>query len=305
MKVLLVRAGALGDIVLLRRAVAGLKLAGVAVGLLAPIATAHAILGPGLSSVDECLDWDDPAFLPLFAEEASGLEGLRPLLNAFDAAIAYTSRTDLVRGLERLIPTVIASSPFPSGAHAAESLSRPTLALGGRPPLLPPDLEATDAERAEAEAFVADRVADRLPPGFLALHPGSGSPAKNWPPARFAALARVLGPTPWLLVEGPADVDAARALASSESVVPARGLSARALGVLLAHAGLFVGHDSGVTHLAAAWGVPTLALFGPTDPALWSPVGRRVAVLRSSTGSMLDLSVADVAAAALGLLGGA
>jgi len=300
-KVLLVRAGALGDIVLLRRAVAGLKLAGVAVGLLAPIATAHAILGPGLSSVDECFDWDDPAFLPLFAEESSGLEGLRPLVAPFGACIAYTGRTDLRRGLERLIPTVIASSPFPSDAHAADSLSRPTLALGGRPPLMPPDLEATEAERAEAEAFVADR----LPPGFLALHPGSGSPAKNWPPARFAALARVLGPTPWLLVEGPADVDAARALASSESVVPARGLSARALGVLLAHAGLFVGHDSGVTHLAAAWGVPTLALFGPTDPALWSPVGRRVAVLRSSTGSMLDLSVADVAAAALGLLGGA
>jgi len=300
-KVLLVRAGALGDIVLLRRAVAGLKLAGHAVGLLAPTATAQAILGPGMSSVDECFDWDDPAFLPLFAEEASGLEGLRALLNAFDAAIAYTRRTDLVRGLERLVPTVIASSPIPSAAHAAESLSRPTLALGGRPPLLPPDLEATEAEQAAAEAFVADR----LPPDFLALHPGSGSPAKNWPPDRFAALARALGPAPWLLIEGPADAAAARALASTEGAVLARGLSARALGVLLARAGLFVGHDSVVTHLAAAWGVPTLALFGPTDPALWSPVGRRVAVLRSPTGSLLDLSVSDVAAAALGLLGGA
>ena len=63
---------------------------------------------------------------------------------------------------------------------------------------------------------------------------------------------------------------------------------------MLSGAGLFVGHDSGVTHLAAAWGAPTLALFGPTDPAVWAPVGPDVRVLRAPDGRMDLLSLEAV-----------
>ncbi len=62
----------------------------------------------------------------------------------------------------------------------------------------------------------------------------------------------------------------------------ARALPLRVLGALLSRAGVFVGNDSGVSHLAAATGAPTLALFGPTDPGLWSPLGQRVRVLRGA-----------------------
>ena len=301
LNVLLVRAGALGDLVLLRRAIAGLKDAGHGVSLMAPAGPARALLGSGASEVDHVLDWDDPAFLPLFADGDGDPLAPRAVarLQAFSACIAYTTRRHFVAGLERLIPRVIAHPPAPTpGFHAAEWFSEPARALGTKPAAIPPDLETTAAEEAEAEAFLAGR----LPPGFLAIHPGSGALAKNWPSERFTELAAELGPEPFLLIDGPADERAVAALATgTASFVRAHGLSLRTLGAVLRRAALFVGNDSGVAHLAAAWGTPTLAIFGPTDPTTWSPVGRRVAVVRSPSASMSDLSQAAVAQAARAL----
>jgi ADP-heptose:LPS heptosyltransferase len=295
-----VRAGALGDLLLLRRAIAGLKGAGHGVSLLAPAGPARALLGPGPAAVDHVLDWDDPSYLPLFADGDG--DSRPPLavarLQAFSACIAYTERRHFIAGLERLVPQVLAHPPAPVGVHAAEWFAQPARALGAEPPALPPDLEPTAAEDAEADAFLSGL----LPPGFLAIHPGSGAPAKNWPSERFAELAAELGPEPFLLVDGPADAAAAAGLAAGAApVVRAHRLSLRTLGAVLRRAGLFVGNDSGVTHLAAAWGTPTLALFGPTDPTTWSPVGRRVAVVRSPSASMSDLSRAEVVRAARAL----
>ncbi len=81
----------------------------------------------------------------------------------------------------------------------------------------------------------------------------------------------------------------------------ARDLPLRALAAALARAGLFLGNDSGVAHLAAACGTRTLALFGPTDPTLWAPVGRSVATLRPASGNLADLPVDDVVAASRAL----
>jgi len=55
---------------------------------------------------------------------------------------------------------------------------------------------------------------------------------------------------------------------------------------------LFIGNDSGITHVAAYWGTPTVALFGATDPNVWGPMGRRVSLLHKS--SLEDISVDDV-----------
>jgi ADP-heptose:LPS heptosyltransferase len=52
------------------------------------------------------------------------------------------------------------------------------------------------------------------------------------------------------------------------------------LAALLSHASLYLGNDSGITHLAGACGVPTIALFGPTDPLIWGPRGAKVKVIR-------------------------
>jgi ADP-heptose:LPS heptosyltransferase len=261
---------------------------------MAPAAPAAALLGPGASSVDAVLDWDDPALLALFTEQDSSDAGVATRLGTFDACIAYTGRESLVARLDLHIARTIPFPPQPDRVHAAEWLATPATALGAHAPLIPPDLQPTPTEEGHAAAFLGDRLA----PGFLAIHPGSGGLAKNWPRERYAALARELGDRPWLLVEGPAEEGASALLAQTSGCVRARHLSLRALGAILRHSGLFVGNDSGVTHLAAAWGTPTLALFGPTDPALWSPVGRRVALVRSPTPAMEDLGTDAVVAAA-------
>ena len=129
----------------------------------------------------------------------------------------------------------------------------------------PPPLVFSEEERRDARARTRE-----LDDGFLAVHPGSGSPAKNWPAERFAEAARRLsGGRPWLLVLGPAE----ERPAAWPGAVVAREWPLRVLGAALSRAGLFLGNDSGVAHLAAASGAPTLTLFGPTDPALWAPVG--------------------------------
>jgi heptosyltransferase-2 len=291
LNVLLVRAGALGDLLLLRRAIFGLKRSGHRVTLMAPSA-GQVLLGPGASEVDAVLNWEDPMFLALFTEEASPPAGLTEALAAFSACLAYTQQPILLTHLERSIETVISYPPVPAGGHASEWLERPALLLGAEESPLPPDMVATASEMAQVEAFLRGHHHP-----LWAIHPGSGSPAKNWPAERFALLARELGP-PGLLIEGPADVDAVAGLARAGLGLRVTGLPLRTLGALLQKVGLFVGNDSGVTHLAAAWGAPTLALFGPTDPTVWRPVGRRVVVIGSPSGSMHDLPVADALRAA-------
>ncbi len=121
---------------------------------------------------------------------------------------------------------------------------------------------------------------------WLAIHPGSGSPTKNWPAATLAALAQrlrgELGLAP-VVVAGPADDLALSALLAHLPWAPVvlHNLPLVELAGLLMGAAGYLGNDSGPTHLAAMLDLPTLALFGPTDPAVWSPRGRRVRILHA------------------------
>jgi ADP-heptose:LPS heptosyltransferase len=240
------------------------------------------------------LDWEGP-------EVAALLQGDRPrgplgdALSRCQGVLAYTRSAALLRGLEGLAAPVLAQDPNPAYGHASRWLAEPVRAWGADPDPSPPAIVPSVEEELASTAFCRD-----LPRNFLALHPGSGSPAKNWPPDRFAALARAFSPDrPWLLVAGPAE--AAEPL--PPGAVLARDLPLRTLGAVLARAGLFVGNDSGVSHLAAAWGTPTLALFGPTDPEVWSPQGPRVGTLRAPKGRMTEIGVDAVVDAARAVLG--
>src|SRR5207245_1004618 len=239
------------------------------------------------------LAWDRPEVAALLT--GRGPEGrLRDFLRGIELAVVYSRSADLARGLGLMVPRVVCHDPAPAGGvHASQWLARPLESLGLEPPAdLAPILPTP------AEATAAGELLARLPEGFLAIHPGSGSPRKNWPAERFAAVLDSRAPRrPWLLVEGPADATAVAPLARRPGAVLARSLGVRALGAVLARAGLFIGHDSGVSHLAAAWRAPTLTLFGPTDPALWAPVGPRVRVLRAPRGQMEGLAVDEVLSA--------
>jgi hypothetical protein len=116
----------------------------------------------------------------------------------------------------------------------------------------------------------------------LWLHPGSGSPAKNWPIASFAELACA-----WQSRhDGEVIVSFGEADAGLESAVtreltrgdvrwhPVREVAAaELLRLLRKETALYIGNDSGVTHLAGAAGLPTVALFRATDPVVWRPLG--------------------------------
>jgi heptosyltransferase-3 len=104
--------------------------------------------------------------------------------------------------------------------------------------------------------------------GFVAIHPFSGSAKKNWPLEKFRAVSRSL-PKPVQFCAGPED--------ELENAVRISNLYD--LAHWLSEADLYIGNDSGISHLAAAVGTPVFALFGPTDPAVWAPRGKNVRVL--------------------------
>jgi heptosyltransferase-3 len=127
------------------------------------------------------------------------------------------------------------------------------------------------------------RVDPESPPCPIIVHPGSGSTAKNWPLPQFVALAERLEAdghaVAWLC--GPAE---------EEMELPPRGPILRGhtleqVGAWLSGARLFVGNDSGMAHLAAACGCPSLTLFVASQPRVWAPKGAACMALGSESGA--------------------
>lgn len=115
---------------------------------------------------------------------------------------------------------------------------------------------------------------------FAAIHPFSGSARKNWPIDRFRELAaRLALPVRWCA--GPED--------AMEDAERFENLSD--LACWLASARAYIGNDSGITHLAAAVGTPVVAIFGPTDPAVWAPRGKDISLV---AGRLEDITVERV-----------
>jgi ADP-heptose:LPS heptosyltransferase len=265
------------------------------VGLLAPAAPAAALLGPG--GVEDVLPWDGAETAALLAGEATR-GPVAAALRSVDAVVAFTRSEPVLAALRRQARHLLARDPTPpvGGPHASRWLAGALEPLGIDVRSEPPPLGFTDGERSRAQELTRE-----LPADFVALHPGSGSRRKNWPVDRFAdATCRLSSGESWLLVLGPAEDD----VVPLPGAVAARGWPLRTLGAVLGRAGLFLGNDSGMAHLAAACGTKTLALFGPTDPAQWAPVGDSVATLRPRSGHITDLTVDEVVAAALGLRAG-
>lgn len=161
---------------------------------------------------------------------------------------------------------------------------------------IPPD----DCRVHAADFFAAQACATPIAPaiprigcpradgGFAVIHPFSGSPKKCWPLERYRELARHLEahmPVRWCA--GPEE--------RLEDAVRIENLYD--LGCWLANARVYIGNDSGITHLAAAVGTPVIALFGPTDPRIWAPRGEKVTVIAKP--ALEEIGVEEVLQAAL------
>jgi heptosyltransferase-3 len=137
--------------------------------------------------------------------------------------------------------------------------------------------------QAGGEGFAVPKIEceQRAHDDFAVIHPFSGSARKNWPLRRFRELAaRLTLPVRWCA--GPEE--------ALEGAVRFQNLDE--LACWLASARVYIGNDSGITHLAAAVGVPVVAVFGLTDPIVWAPRGERVRVV--SGGSLEEIEVDEV-----------
>jgi heptosyltransferase-3 len=149
------------------------------------------------------------------------------------------------------------------------------------------------------------------PGKLLVLGPTANWDGKVWPADRFVALSRALlaGPLAGARVAvlaGPGAQERALAepvlAALPHAIDLAGGLSLTEAAACLAEASLFVGNDSGLMHLAAAVGAPTLGLFGPTPAREYAPSGRRAAAVLATGPTMAELSVESALQAATALL---
>ncbi|WP_455376874.1 glycosyltransferase family 9 protein [Petrachloros mirabilis] len=147
---------------------------------------------------------------------------------------------------------------------------------------------------------------------MVLIHVGSGSRHKCLRPGRlYAVINRIQSAgVSVALLEGPADDEWLSHVVGQHPgrLAIIRGLDLLSVAGLIANVDVFIGHDSGITHLSALVGTRTIALFGPTDPGRWAPCGSHVTVLRGepclcpswdevsqcSEKSCLNLSVEEV-----------
>lgn len=129
----------------------------------------------------------------------------------------------------------------------------------------------------------------------LAIHVGSGSRAKNWPVHGWESLLRIIASDhpdlPLFVITGEADARERAALDSVLKSMPNPITEAAhwplvELAPRLFQSTAYLGHDTGISHLAALCGVPSLWLFGPTDPLVWAPRSSHVQTFRTDLESL-------------------
>lgn len=173
-----------------------------------------------------------------------------------------------------------------AAAQLARGLEKLALFLDNPDPVLIPDDRHA--------ALAADRFRHAGKPA--AFHIGSGSPSKNWPAGHWAQLASTLARNhdSLLAITGEAENHALPAAFltgyDGPEILIAKGEPLPILAALLARCATYYGHDTGISHLAAAVGTPSTVLFGPTDPAIWAPRGPHVRVIRAPGGDLAALA---------------
>jgi ADP-heptose:LPS heptosyltransferase len=259
--VLVLRPGALGDTLLAVPALRALRRAFAPLTLAAHGPAAHFL--EQLGEVNHGLAFDDRSLTSLFTRGGAATEGI----------VAWM-RQELAPRQARLVAP---SRPPAMDRHVARYLLESLAPLG---------MELTWDDHPL-------RVA-ALPSGEVLVHPGSGSPAKNWPADHFAHVIRAID-GPVRLVVGEADFDVATSVeASLGCKLPRLELpSLHELASRLAGGRGYLGNDSGVSHLAGLCGAHTVTIFGPTDPRVWAPIGPDVHV------ATFEDEPAEVAAALL------
>lgn len=287
-KILVLRGGALGDFLLTLPALSALRRRWpqAYIELAGYPRAARLALNAGL--VNRVVSLDDAGMACFFSYRPSIPDRQAAYIKLFDLVISYLYDPDelLARNLALAgVRNYVKGDPMVKEVHAIEYLYKPLAELALFPvakefPVLP--LVKGQTERGRVRLNGNDNV--------LLIHPGSGSDRKNWPLKHFVELARLAEQhcrlSPYFIF-GEAD-EVVREMYSDSSVnwPVLENLTTEQIAEALSAGRIYAGNDSGITHLAAALGVPTVAVFGPSDDALWGPRGPRVMVVRASNSEM-------------------
>jgi heptosyltransferase-2 len=302
-RILVIRGGAIGDFILTLPALKALREANPDTRIdvlgykhIAELAN-HRFYANGVRSIE---------YAPLsrfFAKDSELSSDLMNYFASFDLVVSYLFDPDRIfeNNLRRcgIRQFVRGPAKIAAGEHAARQLAQPIEQLG----LKVDTVAAKLYPSADDRQFARDFLGNCAEP-MVAFHPGSGSEEKNWPLQNWIDLGNsLLGSSNFhgsiFIVCGEADATRTGRLKSiwSDSRVRfAESLALPNLAAVLERA-TFVGHDSGISHLAAAAGANCLLLFGPTNPAVWAPQGENVSVIRASDGNLRSISVGEVRSA--------
>jgi heptosyltransferase III len=293
-RILVVRGGAIGDFVLTLPAIKLLR-DRFPRAHLEILGSKHiAALAEKRFYADAVRSIESASLAKFFTKDSQPPSELRNYFANFDLILSYLYDPDKIfeANVKKVSAATFIAGPskLDNSEHAARQLARPlqTLGLSLTHPaarLFPSDLDRNAVRPLRREKAIA-------------LHPGSGSETKNWPVERWVRLGDALlakGHSLSIIV-GEADTKRTSRFKSAWKGKPVwfiENLPLPQLAAFLENS-TFVGHDSGISHIAAAAAARCLVLFGWTDPAIWAPANENVTVLRAPEGKIYLLEVQNV-----------
>jgi heptosyltransferase-3 len=278
-RILVIHFGALGDVVAAFPAL--LKLKAVYGPIRMVCQNNIGSLARHLDIADEWFPLEAAAFASLYSSDvhpvAKKILLSFPKIILFSGSCSFEKTLSSITGNEiyRIRPRTDSDQKIHVGRHILSQLVKYQL------------LEESDKEVfcTLSQTIHGDRRNPDYHPSKIFIHPGSGCRKKCWPIENFiktASLMGIKGLQPEFIF-GPAEYDLFDMLSQWESLNAAvhKVDILMELAQLLKTGGGFIGNDSGVSHLSAFLGLPTVAVFGPSDPNVWKPVGRAVKILQS------------------------
>lgn len=291
-KILVIRGGAIGDFILTLPVLAALR-ENFPQSRIAIMGYPHivqiALLGGLADEVKSIESW---ALAPFFAPGGKLPPQMVSYFSEAAVIISYLYDPDEIfkeNVLKCFNGTFISGPHRPSESlkiHATDTFLKPLEKLAIFAPNPVPQINIKN-EDSTAEEF------------WLAVHPGSGSESKNWPINKWIVLLEELNKyekLKILMIAGEAEEDKIGKLVSSVSekkLELARNLPLKDLALRMSRCNAYIGHDSGISHLAAALGLPGVVLWGGSSLDVWRPRSDKFKIVKSS-GGILAIPVEEV-----------
>jgi ADP-heptose:LPS heptosyltransferase len=241
---------------------------------------------------EEILSVDQKGMASFFMRGRSLDLALSRFFKTFDLIVVFgkdgegTVIGNLRRVCQGRILPINSSPPLNEKVHLTDHLLKQFAQYGLPASESNPKLHLKESDREWARDFWESKgVTVKERSKVIILHPGSGGKKKVWPLDRFLNLTRTLQDhlrSKTLIVLGPAEgPEVQKAFEGMKPNAPllAKGLGLVQLASVMEGCWFFIGNDSGISHMAAALGLPTLVIFGPTDQRVWSPRGEKTFVV--------------------------